>query len=97
MHKFSIVRSPLAKADIRSIFLIIAEHSPAAATQIVERIDRRIRQLADFPELGPERPDLAPGLRFLVEGNYLVLYRLAENRIEIVRVIHGARDLTALF
>ena len=95
MHE--IVRSRLAKADIIDIWRTIADSNPNAATRMVRRIDERIKRLADFPELGPERPDLAPDLRVLIEGNYLILYRLTETSVEVVRVVHGARDMTALF
>jgi toxin ParE1/3/4 len=53
--------------------------------------------LANNPLLGPERPDVAPGLRFLVAGSYLILYRTLDTGVEIVRVLHGARDVNGLF
>lgn len=37
---------------------------------------------------------LHPGLRFLPEGNYLIFYRLREEHLEVVRILHGARDIT---
>ncbi|WP_281035505.1 type II toxin-antitoxin system RelE/ParE family toxin [Mesorhizobium sp. M6A.T.Cr.TU.017.01.1.1] len=36
-------------------------------------------------------------VRALTIGNYLVLYRLAKQRVEVVRFVHGARDVSALF
>ena len=53
--------------------------------------------LADHPLLGPARPDIAPDLRYLISGNYLILYRALGDSVEIVRVLHGARNLSALF
>ena len=47
--------------------------------------------------MGRLRPDIAPELRYLAVGNYLILYRTVPNGIQIVRVIHGARDLPNLF
>lgn len=96
MRKFPINRTELAKRDIQDIWLGIAVHNPDAATRIVQRIDARIRLLSEFPELGPERPEVAIGLRALVEGNYLILYRVETDTVLIVRVVHGARDLAAL-
>lgn len=54
-------------------------------------------RLAEYPLLGPARPDIAPDLRYLVSGNYLVLYRVRSESVEVVRVLHGARNLKALF
>ncbi|SMH44198.1 type II toxin-antitoxin system RelE/ParE family toxin [Mesorhizobium australicum] len=96
MRKFPINRTELAKRDIQDIWLGIAVHNPDAATRIVQRIDARIRLLSEFPEPGPERPEVAIGPPALVEGNYLILYRVETDTVLIVRVVHGARDLAAL-
>jgi toxin ParE1/3/4 len=42
------------------------------------------------------RPDIAPGLRYLPVRRYLILYREVTGGIELVRVVHGARDVPAL-
>ena len=52
--------------------------------------------LGQYPEIGRERRDIAPGLRYLASGNYLILYRLAPTAVEIVRYVHGRRDLRAM-
>lgn len=46
--------------------------------------------------MGPARPDIAKEMRYHPVGSYLLLYRLIKNGVEIVRVVHGARDLLAL-
>ncbi len=48
--------------------------------------------LAKQPLAGQARSDLAPGLRFLPVGNYLIFHRPIENGVEIAPVIHGSRD-----
>lgn len=52
--------------------------------------------LAGFSEARVARQDIAAALRVPPAGNRVVLYRLAGPRGEIVRVIHGAREATAL-
>lgn len=88
---------PAAESDLDDIWLTIALNNPVAADRVIDAIHDRAKLLSDFPELGPERPDIAPDLRVLVEGSYLILYRFTETSVEIVRVVHGARDMTALF
>lgn len=88
---------PAAESDLDDIWLTIALNNPAAADRVIDAIHDRAKLLSNFPELGPERPDIAPDLRVLVEGSYLILYRVTETSVEIVRVVHGARDMTALF
>jgi toxin ParE1/3/4 len=97
VRKLQIVRSPAAKPDLGNIWAAIALTDKNAATRLLVKFDERIRTLCDFPGIGPERPEIAHGLRMLVEGKCLILYRLHEKTIEIVRVIHGARDMTSLF
>ncbi|MGE0280248.1 MAG: type II toxin-antitoxin system RelE/ParE family toxin [Rhizobiaceae bacterium] len=57
----------------------------------------RAKQLADFPELGAAHHEIANGVRFLTSGRYLILYRIDDRQVEIVRVLHGARDVSAAF
>jgi toxin ParE1/3/4 len=47
--------------------------------------------------MGPARPDIAKELRYHPVGNYLLLYRIISGGIELVRLVHGARDLQSLF
>ena len=60
-------------------------------------LNEKIGLLADHPLLGPARPDIAPDLRYLISDNYLLLYRVLPESVEIVRALHGARNLSALF
>ena len=91
-----IVRLPLAKQDALSIWLYIGRDNVAAAQRMLETIDSRLELLSRNPKLGRERPDIAPGVRYLPVGKYLILYRPLADGIEVVRLVHGARDLSAL-
>jgi toxin ParE1/3/4 len=97
MADIRIVRSPAAENDLIDIWFGIATDSPLAADRFLDAIAARILQLPSFPESGPKRPDIGAEVRALTFGNYLVLYRLAEHRVEVVRVVHGARDVSTLF
>ncbi|MBZ9705197.1 type II toxin-antitoxin system RelE/ParE family toxin [Mesorhizobium sp. ESP7-2] len=91
-----IIRSPAAENDLVDIWLAIAEGSPRAADHFLDAIAERIQQLAAFPESGPRRPDIGVDARALTIGNYLILYRPSGGQIEIVRIVHGARDVSTL-
>lgn len=56
-------------------------------------LHRRWELLAAYPLSGAARDDVRPGLRYVVVGNYLSLYRVVDDDIEIVHVVHGRRDL----
>ncbi len=47
--------------------------------------------------LTPSANELAPGLRSFPVGRYLIFYLLDSGCLRIVRVLHGARDIDALF
>ena len=97
MTDVSIVRSPAAQDDLIDIWCTIALDNPRAADRFLDKIANRILRLAVFPESGPRRPDIAPDARALTIGNYVVLYRATGKMVEILRGVHGARDMTTLF
>jgi len=86
-----------AEDDLLEIWAYIAADNPAAADRVLDRIEDVFGRIAAHPQLGAARPDLADGLRYSVSGNYLVLYRQVDDAVEIVRVVHGGRDLPSLF
>jgi toxin ParE1/3/4 len=90
-------RTARAEEDLIEIWVHIARDNPNAAGTLLDRIDQTCAQLAEHPDMGPVRPDLAPELRYFVVGRYLVLYRKVAGGIEIVRVAQGARYLPDLF
>jgi toxin ParE1/3/4 len=88
--------SPKAEADLVGIADYIAQESPAAASQLIERIEKACAMVGDNPLLGPARPEIAPDTRAWVVDRYLILYRPIPAGAEIVRVVHGARNLEEL-
>ncbi len=96
MRQFEIVVSPAAANDLEDIWLYITQVNPIAASRVLQKLNQRILSLQAMPERAQLRPDIAPTARCLVEGNYLVLYQVIDNRVEIVRVVHGVIDLSKM-
>jgi toxin ParE1/3/4 len=92
-----IQRTPRADQDLEELWFFIAQDDPATADRWIDTLEEKIRLLADNPLMGPARPDIARELRYHPVGNHLLLYRVIQGGIEIVRVVHGARDLLDLF
>ena len=86
-----------AEEDLLSIWSYRAESSPASATALMRSLHRQFLLLAEYPQLGQARPDIRPGLRYFPLKRYLIFYRQIPDGVEIVRVVHGSRDLGALF
>ncbi len=80
-----------AKADLDRIRDYLKERNPAAAKKLAALIRARIKLLSKQPRMGPAVVE-RPGTRELVVMAYVLVYRVLENRIEILRVWHGAQD-----
>jgi toxin ParE1/3/4 len=105
MKDWEIVTKPKAKEDIREIWLTISDDNPHAADAFEQAVDETANLLSSAPESGSKRyfyhPELE-GLRFFpIRGfeNHLLFYRTLteEETIEIVRVVHGTRNIPTLF
>jgi len=86
-------RTRQAEIDLLEIWEYIAQENMKAANKVVRGLDARSHELLDNPKLGPARDDIIKGMRHLVMDNYLILYQIIDDGIEIVRYLHGARDL----
>ena len=89
--------SPTALEDLREIKSYISEElcSEPAAINTIEKIMKRIRQLADFLDLGAPLSsiiDLEVPYRFLVCGNYIAFYKTDADNVYIIRVLYGKRN-----
>ncbi|MFN3076965.1 MAG: type II toxin-antitoxin system RelE/ParE family toxin [Alphaproteobacteria bacterium] len=91
-----IVRSRLARRDLLEIWEYIAADRSSAADRVLCEIAAKIALLETTPLLGTSRDELSPGLRSLPVSNHIVFYRHGTGVVEIVRVLHGARDVTRL-
>jgi len=92
-----VARRPLAEADILEIWDYIADDNPAAADRWVDQLDAQFRLLATQPKMGRARNELAAGVRSFPVGRYVVFYVPLDAGIDVVRVLHSARDIEAIF
>jgi len=92
--------TPQATDDLLDIWSFIARDSPEAADRVEEAVFRACDLLADSPVAGRTRKDLTSlPLRFWVAhpySNYLIVYDPAARPLQIVRILHGARDLPSV-
>ena len=92
-----ILRRPQAEADLIEIWIYIAQDSPTRADKLLDEIDEKSQTLAQSPLIGRARDELGHNIRSFPIGNYVIFYQSIEDGIEIIRVLHGARDIDALF
>lgn len=92
-----VTRRPLAAVDILDIWDRIADDSVAQADRWIDRLDEALDLLATQPLMGRARNELAANVRSFPFGSYVVFYAPIEDGIDVVRVLHGARDIDAVF
>ena len=89
--------SDQAREDMVEIWAYIATDSVRAADRTNAAFYERFEALAEQPLMGRSRSELLSDLRSFPAGNYAIFYRPTENGVEILRVIHQARDITTMF
>lgn len=95
--KLEVSFSPNAERNLEEIEDYIAENSNAdTAARVVDQIVDRCEELAGMPRAGKARDEIAAGVRSATSGMYVIYYRIHKEKIEILRVWHGARDNAAL-
>ncbi len=95
-HMTSVLRHPLVEEDLIGIWLRMSSDNPSHADGFLDALDRRMHFLAASPGLGRRRPGLGHAIDIPLSG-YLIVYRAADDGIEVVRVLHDTRDIGALF
>jgi antitoxin ParD1/3/4/toxin ParE1/3/4 len=91
------VLTSAAEDDLRNILEFLIVESPSAARRVLDALQDAMRLLADRPGLGHRRTDLADeALRFWPVFSYLVIYRSDTVPVQVVRILHGARDVRRL-
>jgi len=88
-----VVVSLRARSDILSIHSYLSERSPAAADRMLARFSQRFDELREFPFLGPDRSEFRASLRGLLVEGHIAFYMVETDRVVIVRVIDGRKDL----
>jgi toxin ParE1/3/4 len=94
------IRTPQADADLDDIWYYVASGSGSAdvADRLIDSITERFFLLAKYPSIGRSRDkDLRPGLRSFPAGPYVIIYRVQEADLLILRVLHGSRNIKPLF
>jgi toxin ParE1/3/4 len=89
-----------ATVDLDEIWYYVATESASVeiASRLIDSITSRFLLLASHPHLGRRRnDDLGVGLRSFPVGEYVIIYCVEKGDVLILRVVHGRRDLEALF
>jgi toxin ParE1/3/4 len=99
-----LVWTPKARADAKKIYVDIGKDQPRSADRYFAKFRYKAGMLVEHPRLGERHPEIFRTARMLVEAPYVILYETMPDSddgdihtVEIVRIIDGRRDLSALF
>jgi len=92
-----IIKRPLARSDLAEIWDYIADDNERRADSFIDLFDQKFQELSRHPNLGRSRDELEEGIRSFPVGKNVIFYRIMPEGLEIIRVLHGSRDLNAIF
>jgi toxin ParE1/3/4 len=88
-----IVQSPAAEDDLLEIWMGLAANNVSAADRLLNDLRDATQLLATQPLIGKARREFGAGIRSFPVRDYVLVYRPILGGVELVRVVHGARDL----
>jgi antitoxin ParD1/3/4/toxin ParE1/3/4 len=91
------ILTPRAKQDVNDIWDYIANDNIEAADRVIDALDNAMIKLAKNPGMGHRRDELTDKRhRFLLVYSYLIVYRHETKPLQIVRILHAARDVQSI-
>jgi plasmid stabilization system protein ParE len=88
--------SKFVEPDLEAIANYIAQDSLERAAGFLRKIRQKLSIVAQNPHLYQLRPEIGDHARLPVVGRYLILFRIAGEKVRIERIVYGGRDLPAL-
>lgn len=91
--------SETAREDLKEIGRYIGRqhHRPSTAVKIMREVRDHCDHLARAPDSGTARPDLGDEIRITSLKRWVIVFRPALHGVDVLRVVDGSRDWTALF
>ena len=98
MPERTYILSEAADEDLEEIFDYTEKHFGfAQAEKYLLEIEERLQQLCISPELGKRRDEIREGLYSFPKDSHIIFYRIADDHLRIVRILHGSKDLPLHF
>ena len=92
-----VTRSEQAQQDLEGILDDLDSQSIQAADRFATKFEQSCDLHAKHSEIGASAEEYAPNLRHFTVWSYAIFYRPIDDGIELIRIIHGARDIPKLF
>ena len=92
------ILSEIADKDLEDIFdYTVDEFGFDQAEKYLLEIEEIFQNLIVNPQIGKKRDEIKQGLYSFPKDNHIIFYRILDNHIRIVRVLHGSQDIPKYF
>ncbi len=92
-----VIFTDAAEGEIEAIGDYVALESPARALELVRELREKCLSLSEMPKRFPLLDRYgSSGIRRRVHGNYLIFYRIEDDAVQIIHILHGATDYERL-
>lgn len=92
--------NPIVAEDLKNIKEHIAEDNEEMAVKTIQEIYTQFENIQQFPYMGADlakRVSFRTDYRYVICGNYVVLYKIGKEYVEIYRVLNRFQDITKIF
>jgi addiction module RelE/StbE family toxin len=92
--------NPLVAEDLKEINSFIAEDNAEKALEMVQMIYHQFEHIQQFPYIGVDlskRVSFKTEYKYVVWEDYVVLYKVGKDAVEIYRVVNRYQDITRIF
>lgn len=92
--------TPLVAEDLKNIKEYIAEDNEGMAVKTIQEIYTRMENIQQFPCMGSDlskRVGFRTDYKYVISGNYVVLFKIGDEYVEIYRVVNRHQDITQIF
>jgi toxin ParE1/3/4 len=86
-----------ANDDLDEICTYLELRNAKSASRLFDRIRKKCKLVADFPEMGRSYEELIIGLRGFVVDDYVIFYVVIGDSVQILRIVNGYRDIEKVF
>jgi toxin ParE1/3/4 len=93
----NLIISPSASRDLNQIADYFLEVNLEAGENLFQEFNKKCQKLAIFPNMGRSYSQIRDDLRGLPLDGYIILYKVIDDGIEILRIVSGRQDLESLF
>ena len=93
MSSYPLIISPIARDDLEKIYQYgILNWGVSQASSYIDHLKTQLWSLTEHPKMGKERDELLSAMRSLAVESHIIFYRIKNQQINIVRVLHGRQD-----